>query len=405
MAGAVIVAGAEAAGDMLSISIGLSGATIFNPTNGGQTMVLGQFMQLLAVTLLLTAGGHVMMLQALAETFRVLPLGTPVNMPEGARALATTGATIFGGCAAIRRPGDRRDHAHQRVTRRAQPRRPAAQHLHRRLPAADLHRPARARARAHRGGRGDRPLARGVQRAPSRAPSAPSRCRERADMAKDGPGGEKTEEASGRKLEEARNDGQIAKSPELMTAAFLLGMTVTLDRRRPAPCGASCSTAMGESLAMCRRPVARRHRRRAARADLRLALAGRDGRRARGQRGDRGGRELRAGRPALHRQDARTQVRQAQPDQRLQAHVLAALAGGAGQVALQARHRDARGVDHDAPRAPRARDARAARALGHHEHGGRASAWRCSATPACSSSCSAAPTTATSGGSGSKTSR
>lgn len=95
MAGALVVAGAEAAGDMMSISIGLSGASIFNPMNGGQTLVLGQFMQLLTLVLLITAGGHVMMMQALADTFRILPLGGAMNMAEGARALATTGATIF----------------------------------------------------------------------------------------------------------------------------------------------------------------------------------------------------------------------------------------------------------------------------------------------------------------------
>ncbi len=94
-AGAIIIAGAEAAGDMMAISIGLSGAAIFNPTQGGQTMVLGQFMQLLALTLLLTAGGHVMMIDALADTFAVLPLGAPINLAEGAQALAATGSWIF----------------------------------------------------------------------------------------------------------------------------------------------------------------------------------------------------------------------------------------------------------------------------------------------------------------------
>ncbi len=94
-AGAIIIAGAEAAGDVLSISIGLSGAAIMNPMNGGQTMVLGQFMQLFALTLLLTAGGHVIMLEALADTFRVLPLGGAFNLGEGMRALVDTGASIF----------------------------------------------------------------------------------------------------------------------------------------------------------------------------------------------------------------------------------------------------------------------------------------------------------------------
>jgi flagellar biosynthetic protein FliR len=95
-AGAIVIAGAEAAGDVLSISIGLSGAAIMNPTDGGQTLVLGQFMQLFALTLLLTAGGHLLMLEALADTFRILPLGGTLAMADGARALAETGAALFG---------------------------------------------------------------------------------------------------------------------------------------------------------------------------------------------------------------------------------------------------------------------------------------------------------------------
>jgi flagellar biosynthetic protein FliR len=95
LAGALIIAGAEAAGDLLSISIGLSGAAIVNPTQGGQIMVLGQFMQLFALTLLLTSGGHVLMLEALADTFRVLPLGGALSMADGARTLVEAAVTIF----------------------------------------------------------------------------------------------------------------------------------------------------------------------------------------------------------------------------------------------------------------------------------------------------------------------
>ncbi len=40
--------------------------------------------------------------------------------------------------------------------------------------------------------------------------------------------GEKTEEPTGKRLEDAREKGQIAKSPELTTAAFLLGSMVTM---------------------------------------------------------------------------------------------------------------------------------------------------------------------------------
>ena len=50
----------------------------------------------------------------------------------------------------------------------------------------------------------------------------------------EGETGEKTEEATGRRKEEARAKGQIAKSPELTTAAFLFGSTVTLSVAGPA---------------------------------------------------------------------------------------------------------------------------------------------------------------------------
>jgi flagellar biosynthetic protein FlhB len=52
-------------------------------------------------------------------------------------------------------------------------------------------------------------------------------------MAKEGPGGEKTENATEKKLQDARLDGQIAKSPEFMTAAFLLGSALTLATAGP----------------------------------------------------------------------------------------------------------------------------------------------------------------------------
>lgn len=47
-------------------------------------------------------------------------------------------------------------------------------------------------------------------------------------FAKEGPGGEKTEDATSKKLEDARNEGNVAKSAEISTAATLLAMFVCL---------------------------------------------------------------------------------------------------------------------------------------------------------------------------------
>ncbi len=47
-------------------------------------------------------------------------------------------------------------------------------------------------------------------------------------FAKDGPGGEKTEEPTSKKLSDARDEGQVAKSREIPMAASLLGLFISL---------------------------------------------------------------------------------------------------------------------------------------------------------------------------------
>jgi len=66
-------------------------------------------------------------------------------------------------------------------------------------------------------------------------------------MAGEEQGGEKTEDATEKKRADARIEGQIAKSPEFMTAAFLLATTLTLTVAGP-PLWHFLLNAMGESL-------------------------------------------------------------------------------------------------------------------------------------------------------------
>ena len=49
----------------------------------------------------------------------------------------------------------------------------------------------------------------------------------------EGESGEKTEAPTGKRLEEAREKGQIAKSPEFATAAFLLGFLLVFSFTGP----------------------------------------------------------------------------------------------------------------------------------------------------------------------------
>ncbi len=94
-AAALVIAGAEFAGELMTTTMGLSGAAIFDPVNNTQGAILGSVMQLMTLTLLLVSGGHIVMLEALARSFSVLPLGAPINLTDGFHALTVAGSGIF----------------------------------------------------------------------------------------------------------------------------------------------------------------------------------------------------------------------------------------------------------------------------------------------------------------------
>ncbi|MBL0941024.1 MAG: flagellar biosynthetic protein FliR [Gemmatimonadaceae bacterium] len=95
MAGAIIIAGAEFAGELMTTTIGLSGAAIFDPINNTQGAIFGPFMQLLALTLLLISGGHVLMIKAVSLSFTAMPLGAPIAMDKGFFELVKAASHIF----------------------------------------------------------------------------------------------------------------------------------------------------------------------------------------------------------------------------------------------------------------------------------------------------------------------
>ena len=96
---AVLVGAAETAGDLMSTSVGLSGASLLDPMSGASNTVLAQFAQLFAVTVLLSVGGHLVMLDALAESVRAVPLGAAgggaVDARAGLAALVAGGGALF----------------------------------------------------------------------------------------------------------------------------------------------------------------------------------------------------------------------------------------------------------------------------------------------------------------------
>jgi flagellar biosynthetic protein FliR len=92
---ALLVAAAEAAGELMAIQIGLSGAALLDPLNQHQVPALGQLLQLFALAVLLSLDLHLVMLDALAASARVVPVGAPVAVSAGLAELVRLGGTLF----------------------------------------------------------------------------------------------------------------------------------------------------------------------------------------------------------------------------------------------------------------------------------------------------------------------
>lgn len=94
--GAMLLGAAEVAGDLMATTMGLSGATLLDPLNGGgASNILAQLAQMFAVTVLLAVDGHLVMLDALAASAREIPVGTALDVERGLAALLSTGGSLF----------------------------------------------------------------------------------------------------------------------------------------------------------------------------------------------------------------------------------------------------------------------------------------------------------------------
>lgn len=65
----------EMAGQLIGQLMGLLLASMVDPANGNQVPIIGQFYLLLATLLFLSIDGHLIMIQAIANSFQQLPIG------------------------------------------------------------------------------------------------------------------------------------------------------------------------------------------------------------------------------------------------------------------------------------------------------------------------------------------
>ena len=85
----------EMAGDLIGLQMGLGFAMFYDPGNVQHTPILGQFMGLLATLSFLAINGHLMVISALADSFRALPIDAQLLGSNLFDVLARHGAIIF----------------------------------------------------------------------------------------------------------------------------------------------------------------------------------------------------------------------------------------------------------------------------------------------------------------------
>lgn len=91
----VVFTAAEMAGHMMGLQMGLGFATFFDPQNSAQVPLMAEFMGLFATLVFLAFNGHLMVIAALSESFRALPISAHPFAAGGWATLAQWGGEIF----------------------------------------------------------------------------------------------------------------------------------------------------------------------------------------------------------------------------------------------------------------------------------------------------------------------
>ena len=85
----------QAAGEYAGLQMGLSFAVFFDPSSGGNTMVLSRLLNVMAILIFLAVDGHLMLVMTLAESFHTLPIADTPLAASGWFLLVSAGSHIF----------------------------------------------------------------------------------------------------------------------------------------------------------------------------------------------------------------------------------------------------------------------------------------------------------------------
>ncbi|CAH1903540.1 flagellar biosynthesis protein FliR [Candidatus Nitrotoga sp. HW29] len=85
----------EMAGDIIGIQMGLGFAIFYDPQNMSYTPVIAQTLSILAMLVFLSFNGHLIMLEALADSFHAFPVNSAVPAAIALHTLTSWGGSIF----------------------------------------------------------------------------------------------------------------------------------------------------------------------------------------------------------------------------------------------------------------------------------------------------------------------
>jgi flagellar biosynthetic protein FliR len=91
----LVFAAVEFAGEVASASMGLGFATFFDPTSAGRSSAISQFLALVATMAFLAINAHLVLIEALVESFFTLPISTTPMSLSAPLEMVRWGGRIF----------------------------------------------------------------------------------------------------------------------------------------------------------------------------------------------------------------------------------------------------------------------------------------------------------------------
>ena len=85
----------QMAGQLIDMQIGFGIVNVFDPQFGQQVPLIGNFKYLIALSVFLALQGHHILIGAMAENFRAVPLGMPIHLDATAEFMVDAVANLF----------------------------------------------------------------------------------------------------------------------------------------------------------------------------------------------------------------------------------------------------------------------------------------------------------------------